>query len=66
MTKQQKCAKVSSTMVLLLLADAAAVFALKILGVNAWDWLLISAYWGILTVKNAADFIGGAKPWNRR
>lgn len=53
--RTQSLKSLSNALVVLLMLIAAAVFALKIVGVNAWDWLLISGYWLVLTVKNCAD-----------
>ena len=46
---------VSQILVLLLMADAAWVFAGLVRKKNRWGWICL--YWAILTVKNLADVL---------
>ena len=48
---------VSQALVLLLLAIALRVLVGLLAGESMWGW--IAAYWAVLTVKNAVDFVGG-------
>ena len=41
-------------LILLLLLDAALVFVLQILRINAWHFICL--YWAILTAKNVLDW----------
>lgn len=47
--------KLTKVLILLLALIAAAVFMGQCLHMNTW--LLIVAYWGVLTVKNFVDYV---------
>ena len=46
---------VSQALILVLMADAAWVYAGLIRKKNRWFWICV--YWAVLTIKNLADFL---------
>lgn len=48
--------KLTKALILVLLLDAGLVFILQ-LQKSTWAWVFIATYWGVLTVKNFADWL---------